>query len=928
MTAKIQLCRLSILLLAFCTSIAVSQEIVNDLSFELTEEARHSKELLRTAEKLVTVRKNQPLERSSIRQSKQALDACRLFESVEVEHENRNVKFKLKPARYVRDIQIKREIPFFKDDIEKAMSTYSGDIYSSDLLRIQDSLVTDFYLREGFISPEVEVSSKEYRSGSDQVVIVKVDAGPYYKLRSLQINGNRAFSDFRIKRGMRLWRSSLFPGSAGRFVESILRKDIKTLTDIYRKAGFVDVMIRDSLIPDQSSKSMDVILFINEGEKYKVKFPPKGDRVFRKGTLRKDLVLQRTGNRNNMGVRKSVKSIEKRFQDAGFLNAKVNASDTVVEKRRYAKKTVRLFFGPGERMMVSKITIRGASGIDEEIIRGQMLHVDKGSKLDRAYNPEKLKEDIFAIQMLYRSRGFLHATVSPDVSIRGNSVSIKVDIEEGARTLLGNVSLDSVTINGIKLSDQITAVSGDPFRSDLLKRDAQNLQTIIAEKGYPHVSATPVITMNSDSSRADVVFRIDMGPMVSTGNIKYIGAFRTQGRVLRREQQIKPGEPLSLQGIVNTQKNLRDLGLFSSVRFRTIGLREKRDTVHLFIEVTEKKPYYGSIGGGYQSDKEAFVNAKAGDRNLFGLNREGYVGGEISRIDELWERGDMKQVGFRGETGIIEPRLFGSRIRAALQVFGEKESEPNQMWTATAYGVSLGLTATPVKSTVLGLSNSYERRQLFLDDGVILSDSLEIGDDLMPRNAVTIKPSVAWDRRDSFTRPRKGVFVGSAVEISKSIGSIADNFVKTQLEARGYITPLPALTFAGVVRGGYLMPYGGATDVPADQRFYLGGRNDVRGFKENLLNPSDSSGGYTSLSASIEARLDIGFNVELAAFGDAGRLEDDFVSASADQFRFSAGCGIRYITPIGPIGILYGWKIDRRPGERPGEFHFSIGYTF
>ena len=52
------------------------------------------------------------------------------------------------------------------------------------------------------------------------------------------------------------------------------------------------------------------------------------------------------------------------------------------------------------------------------------------------------------------------------------------------------------------------------------------------------------------------------------------------------------------------------------------------------------------------------------------------------------------------------------------------------------------------------------------------------------------------------------------------------------------------------------------------------------------------------------------------------------VDAGDDSFRTSVGMGLRYITPIGPIGLLYGQKIDPRPGETSGQFHFSIGYTF
>ena len=81
-------------------------------------------------------------------------------------------------------------------------------------------------------------------------------------------------------------------------------------------------------------------------------------------------------------------------------------------------------------------------------------------------------------------------------------------------------------------------------------------------------------------------------------------------------------------------------------------------------------------------------------------------------------------------------------------------------------------------------------------------------------------------------------------------------------------------------------------------------------------------------SATIEARIAVGGPFELALFTDVGRLEDDLMSIAPNQFRFSAGAGIRYVTPIGPVGILYGWKLSPLPDEDIGAFHFSLGYTF
>lgn len=80
------------------------------------------------------------------------------------------------------------------------------------------------------------------------------------------------------------------------------------------------------------------------------------------------------------------------------------------------------------------------------------------------------------------------------------------------------------------------------------------------------------------------------------------------------------------------------------------------------------------------------------------------------------------------------------------------------------------------------------------------------------------------------------------------------------------------------------------------------------------------------LAASIEARIDLGFNFELSGFFDAGRIDNTFHDWY--RLRMSAGAGLRYVTPVGPIGLLYGFKINRLKGEDLGVLHVSIGYTF
>ena len=85
-------------------------------------------------------------------------------------------------------------------------------------------------------------------------------------------------------------------------------------------------------------------------------------------------------------------------------------------------------------------------------------------------------------------------------------------------------------------------------------------------------------------------------------------------------------------------------------------------------------------------------------------------------------------------------------------------------------------------------------------------------------------------------------------------------------------------------------------------------------------------GGRAMLAASIEARIDLGFNFELSGFFDAGRIDNSFEKFF--RMRMSAGLGLRYMTPVGPIGLLYGFKINKLKSEDMGMLHVSIGYTF
>jgi outer membrane protein insertion porin family len=303
-----------------------------------------------------------------------------------------------------------------------------------------------------------------------------------------------------------------------------------------------------------------------------------------------------------------------------------------------------------------------------------------------------------------------------------------------------------------------------------------------------------------------------------------------------------------------------------------------------------------------------------GDRNLFGRGISGWVGADVSQYVN------------RAEMGVREPSLFGLPVSSNLTAFLERRTEPNQTFGTQKIGASLGFGLKNLRPISAGLNLTFERRNQFAVDS-----AEDAPGGIPPRSILTASPAFVYDSRDSFLYPRRGIYSLLTVGFSKGIENSFDDFIKIETTQKAYYTPPGPLTFAVVARAGQIFPYGPYGTVPKDQQFFLGGTSTVRGFRENLLffdAEGNPIGAVSTVSGSIESRLSLGNRFEVSLFFDTGNLGNDFKDITLSGFRSSAGAGLMYRTPIGPVGLLYGIKLDPRKGESPGLLHFSIGYTF
>ena len=200
---------------------------------------------------------------------------------------------------------------------------------------------------------------------------------------------------------------------------------------------------------------------------------------------------------------------------------------------------------------------------------------------------------------------------------------VQLDIEEGPQTRVRSIAFQDLTVVPEDAARKVLVHHlGDPFQKAASEVEKEAIAGLISEKGYPHATVQAKISYSADHTQADIVYAVDPGPLVTLGDVFVSGNLRTDEKIILQELEMKPDSPLSLQALYDAQRRLRDMEIFHGVTYRTFGLKEKADTVDLFIEVEENKPYYAQGGLGYESDTGFFGRIKGGDRNLFGLNKE------------------------------------------------------------------------------------------------------------------------------------------------------------------------------------------------------------------------------------------------------------------------------------------------------------------
>ncbi len=601
--------------------------------------------------------------------------------------------------------------------------------------------------------------------------------------------------------------------------------------------------------------------------------------------------------------------------------------------------------------------------------------------------------DAAALAEAYHRRGFPDVKVVPSVMPLAGAgtpvpVNVRFDITEGPQT-----RISAIAISGnehVSTGDLRAAVSsrvGQSYYQAQVAVDRDAVLVQLLNRGYQNASVTARVLFTPDHGHAEVRFEVTEGPQVFVDHVLVVGNVRTGSDTIRREVTIKPGAPLSYTEVAESQRRLSALGLFRRVHIAELdhGVPDRRDVLVTVEEApTTTLGYGGGLEGGrvlrrrevngpatevFEVAPRGFV--EFGRRNLFGHNQSVNLFARASLRSRASttnaEEGQPLPTGlafrdYRLLGTYRSPRFLGWRSDLLLTGFMEQGVRSSFNFTRRGARAELARRLTPTVS----LSGRYVLQRTNLFDERFDPTDQPLIDRLFPQVRLsTFSGSVIRDTRDDPLGPTRGALFGMDGDLSaRAVGSEV-GFVK--LFTQGFLyRRLPGrrgVVFAGGARLGLatgfergvtrtgengdpvLGPDGEpvidvVTDLPASERFFAGGDTSVRGYALDRLGTAATidrngfpTGGNAVVVLNAELRVPVWRDVGVVGFMDAGNVWSRVRNVDLAEIRPTTGFGLRYQSPIGPIRVDLGFKLDRQflpdgSFERLTALHISLGQAF
>lgn len=553
------------------------------------------------------------------------------------------------------------------------------------------------------------------------------------------------------------------------------------------------------------------------------------------------------------------------------------------------------------------------------------------------YSREKLEGDLEKIRSFYLDRGYLEFSMEPPqvtISPDRQSIYITITLNEGEPYKIRSVRMagDLLTLEK-EIRSLVTVKEGETFSAAVANANVKSITDYLGSLGYAFANVNPNPQLDREAKEADLTFYVDPGRRVYVRRIQIGGNTRTRDIVVRREMRQQEAAWYDSNSIKESRDRIDRLGYFSDLNVDTQPVPGTPDQVDVNINVKEKPTGMLNLGVGYGSTDKVILSAGISQDNIFGSGNS--LSAQINtsqtnrtlvlaHTDPYWTKEGISKT----------TSLYYRRTTPYDAGSGD--------YRITAYGggLNFGVPISEYDRVFAGVSLEHNKLDLYTPPQAYKDFQSVYGEST---NAVVFNMGWSKDTRDSAIAPRKGSLTRLAADIST-----ADLRYYLLSAQQQYYMPLGrSFTLALNGKVDWARTYDDRI-FPVIKNMFAGGLGSVRGYQGASLGPRDTlTGDYLGGSRRMiaNAQLYLPFpgatrdrTLRWFVFADAGQISTTKGQTCAAGigntvvdpcgWRYSAGLGLSWESPMGPLEISWGKALRSKEGDELQAFQFQIGTSF
>ena len=783
------------------------------------------------------------------------------------------------------------------------------------------------YRDVGFFHTEISSETKRSANGERLELVFRISEGERASVSDVRFVGE-------VPAELKKYHNDFVERVVGKApAKDFLKLEEHSLIVALRKEGYLRARIELLTMEHENGANVVLRYSVNLGSPVRIFFV--GNSVLSEDDLLKPLEIEtRLTPFGPWVVPNLGNDLRVIYEEKGYFFADIKVVDLGSQAGR---QTYQIVIDEGSQFVLKSIRLHGNKHFRAKSLKKLMKTQEIGKwTFWPIWRPRlisrRVAEDLVTIEDYYIANGFpeVKANFSIHADRESGEIVLDINIDEGNPLRISSID---ISWQGEKLPDSVVREKvvrsageisvGTLWISDTVERVRRLLEDSIKSFGYPGAR----VQVRGDESNGRLIYLIIPGQNVRIGKILCRGNSITQDEVLFRKLYFRSGQHWNDELIEKSVQRLYESGLFRSVVIEPTDKKFDSEVEDALINVVERDPASMKLGLLYNTEDGVQIEAEKKQRNWRGSGQS--ISAGINGIIKT----KFLDSGRAGVTYRV-PEIFDGEEELQLDTYGLFGSRLYKGFSYDRVGVALGL-----RSPFLGRIKSYFGTDQYRERVFDTTSDIAFGnDDYGLREYGKIRFELEYDGRDNALLTT----MGSRCDM---LASFASRYFGSEVDVGEVVSECAhwrpvgsSFSLAFRARIGHLFPVGPTNVAPLSSRYFLGGRDTLRGFSPGAVGPRSSegriAGGDTELVGNTELGYLIRENVSILSFMDIGQSflvrSEGFIGENRNlrDLRYSPGLGLRYLTPVGPLTVEYGMAINPEHGERSGRFFAGIGGAF